>query len=221
MTTIQTDVTETSRPSPTEPPGPTSRGRDWQRSALIAGGIVFAVGNLLHPLEHDDAAYHSTTWQAAHITIFFSIVLLVLGLPYLHRQLTTRVSPRLATVAVAASVAGLIGIGPGCILEAFVAPVVGHHVMEELESGGMGVINGILGVAFLGGAITLGWALHRAGARPRWAGPGIIVSAVAMLGVMSATGPAAGVVIITATAVYGLALAAVAARPWPSGRDAA
>ena len=66
---------------------PTSIHRDWQRISLFVGGIMFAVGNMLHPLEHKDAAYESATWEAAHLTIFFSLPLLVLGLPYLHRRL--------------------------------------------------------------------------------------------------------------------------------------
>jgi hypothetical protein len=190
----------------------TSIHRDWQRTSLFASGIMFAVGNLLHPLEHSDAAFHAATWQAAHLMIFFSIPLLVLGLPSLHRRLATRISPTLATVAVAASVAGLIGIGPGAVIETFVAPTIGHHAMEELESGGMGMVNALLGVAYLGGTIALGWAVNRAGLRPRWAGRSLIVSAVVLLGVMSATGPAAGVVIISATVLYGAALAALAVR---------
>lgn len=191
-------------------PGPSRR--DWQRGSLFAGGILFAVGNMLHPLEHNEAALDYATWQAAHLTIFFSIPLLVLGLPYLHRRLLTRVSPRLATVAVAASVAGLIGIAPGCIIEAFVAPTIGHHAMEELESGGMGLVNAVLGVDYLGGTIALGWAVQRSKLQPRWAGPSLIAGAVVLLGVMSATGPAAGVIIIGATVVYGAALSALAVK---------
>ena len=194
-------------------PEPASR-RDWQRVSLFAGGIAFTVGNLLHPLEHKEAAYHAVTWQAAHLTIFLSIPLLVLGLPYLHRRLaaTGRVSPLLATVGVYASMAGLIGIAPGTIIEAFVAPMIGHAAMEELESGGLAVVNGLLGAAYLGGTIALGRAVSQAKLRPRWAGPSLIVGAVVLLGIMSATGPAAGVVIITATALYGLALAALAVK---------
>ena len=190
----------------------TSDSLDWQRASLFAGGIAFAVGNLLHPLEHSDAAYDAATWQAAHLTIFVSIPLLVLGLPHLHQRLAGRVSPRLATVGVAASMAGLIGIAPGTIIEAFVAPMVGHEAMEQLESGGMAVANGLLGAAYLGGTIALGWAVRRAELPPRWAGPSLIVGAVVLLGVMGATGPAAGVVIIAATVVYGIALAALAVR---------
>ncbi|WP_421118616.1 hypothetical protein ACE2AJ_14765 [Aquihabitans daechungensis] len=186
--------------------------RDWQRISLFTGGILFAIGNLLHPLEHSEAAYHAATWKAAHLTIFFSIPFLVLGLPSLHRKLMARVPSKLATIAVASSVAGLIGIAPGCIIEAFVAPMIGHEAMTSLESGGMGVVNAVLGVAYLGGTITLGWAVRRAELRPRGAGTSLIASAVVLLGVMGATGPAAGVVVISATVVYGGALAALAAK---------
>jgi hypothetical protein len=212
MTELQVHPTEAIDPITSEPSGSTGGRRDWQRVALCAGGIVFAVGNLLHPLEHNDAAYHSASWKAAHLTIFFSLPLLVLGLPYLHRRLTTRVPSRLATVAVAASVVGLIGIAPGTIIETFVAPMIGHHAMHELEAGGMGAVNGILGVAYLGGTIALGYAVNRAKLRPRWAGPSLGGGAVVLLAVMSATGPAAGVVIIAATVLYGLALAALAVK---------
>ena len=188
------------------------RRRDWQQRSLFAGGVLFAVGNLLHPLEHNEAAIHSATWQAAHLTIFFSVPLLVLGLPYLHRRLTTRIPTTLATIAVATSVVGLIGLGPGAIIETFVAPVIGHHGMEQLESGGMGAVNALLGVAYLAGTIALGWAVRRARLNPRWAGFALIVSAVVMLGAMGATGPAAGVVIISATVTYGAALAALALK---------
>ena len=122
---------------------PKTTGGDWQRAALIVGGVMFAIGNLLHPLEHGDAAYHSATWKAAHLLIFFSLPFIVVGLPFLHRRLTTRISPRLATVAVVASVFGLFGIAPGTIIETFVAPMFGHHAMEELESGGLGVVNAL------------------------------------------------------------------------------
>ncbi len=208
-------VMETTRPSAVEvsaerPPG---RARpDWQRVSLGLGGLMFAVGNLLHPLEHNDDAYHSTTWKAAHLTIFFSIPLLVLGLPVLHRLLIERVGRRLSTFAVAASVAGLIGIAPGTVIEAFVAPVIGHEAMEELESGGMGAASAILAIAYLSGTLCLGWAVTRSKLRPRWAGPALAGEAIVLLGVMSATGPIAGVVVISATALYGLSLSALAIR---------
>ena len=126
------------------------RRRDWQRGSLAAGGVAFAIGNLLHPLEHNDAAYTKPTWEAAHLTIFFSIPLLVLGLPVLYRRLQAE-RPRspLNTFGVAASVVGLIGIAPGTILEAFVAPTIGYDAMTDLESGGMAIVNAAMGIAYL------------------------------------------------------------------------
>ena len=172
--------------------------------------MLFAIGNLLHPLQHNDAAYESATWEAAHLTIFFSIPLLVLGMPVLHRLLSARIGRRLSAFSVAASVVGLIGIAPGTIIETFVAPMIGHHAMTELESGGMGLVNAILGVAYLGGTIALGWVVRRCKLRPRGAGTSLIVSAVVLLGMMTATGPAAGVVVIVSTMIYGIALSALA-----------
>jgi hypothetical protein len=84
--------------------------------------------------------------------------------------------------------------------------------MTELESGGMGAVNALLGGFYLGGTITLGWVVRRCKLRPRGAGTSLIVSAVVLVGVMTATGPGAGVVVITATMVYGLALSALAVK---------
>ena len=210
MTELRIDHTETIAASRSAETVPTPVHRDWQRVSLFVGGIMFAVGNMLHPLEHEDAAYESATWEAAHLTIFFSLPLLVLGLPYLQRRLAAHTDSRLAAFAVAASMAGLIGIGPGTIIETFVAPMIGHHAMTELESGGMGAVNAILGVAYLGGTIALGWVVRRCKLRPRGAGTSLIASAVVLLGMMTATGPAAGVVIIASTMIYGIALSALA-----------
>jgi hypothetical protein len=193
--------------APTVPPA-----RDWQRTSLLVGGVLFAVGNMLHPLQHTDAAYESSTWEAAHLTIFFSLPMLILGLPYLHRQLTARVDGRLATIAISASIAGLVGIAPGTIVETFVAPMIGHEAMTELESGGFGAVNAVLGAAYLCGSLSLGWIVRKAGLLPRWAGPALIVSTVALVAMMGSTSAAAGVVIIAATSVYGLTLSALALR---------
>ena len=77
MTQLHIDKTRTQPIGSTQPRSLASP-RDYQRLSLIAGGVLFAIGNLLHPLQHNDAAYESATWEAAHLTIFFSIPLLVL-----------------------------------------------------------------------------------------------------------------------------------------------
>jgi hypothetical protein len=76
----------------------------------------------------------------------------------------------------------------------------------------MGIVNGLFGAGYLGGSLALGWAVRRAGLGPRWAGPALLVTSVALIVCAGFTGPVGGVVIITATAVWGLALAALARR---------
>ena len=76
-------------------------------------------------------------------------------------------------------------------------------------------VNALLGVAYLGGTIALGWVVRRAKLRPRGAGTSLIASAVVLFGMMTATGPAAGVVIIVSTMIYGIALSALAVPRLP------
>jgi hypothetical protein len=191
---------------------PASATRSWQGRLLVAGGAVFAVGNALHPLEHTDAAYRAPTWEAAHLLILASIPMLVLGLPAVARQLRGRVSDRMALLPVVAVMVGLIGIAPGCVIEAFVAPRIGSAAMDDLASGGMGLVDAAFGVAFLGGSLALGWALRRSGLRPTWAGPALMAVAAVLLVSMGLTGPVGGVVIIAATIAYGSILATLGTR---------
>ena len=204
------DLEPTSERSGTTPAR--HRRRSRQAKCLVSGGVVFAVGNALHPLEHTDAAYQAATWEAAHLVILASIPLLVLGLPVVHRMLRGRVSDRWALLPVVSVMVGLIGIAPGAVIEAFVAPRVGNAAMDELASGGMGIVDAVFGVAFLGGSLALGYALRQAGVRPRWAGPGLMVIAGVLLVSMGLSGPVGGGVIISATIAYGSALAILGLR---------
>jgi hypothetical protein len=209
---MDTLVDRTTEARPGAAAEPAVAGRTWQARLLIAGGVVFAAGNALHPLEHTDAAYRAPTWEAAHLVILASIPLLVLGLPAVHRLLRGRVADRLALLPVVAVMVGLIGIAPGAVIETFVAPRIGTAAMEDLASGGMGVIDAAFGVAFLGGSLALGWALRRSGLRPAWAGSALMAAAVVLLVSMGLTGPVGGVVIIAATIAYGGVLATLGTR---------
>jgi hypothetical protein len=209
MDTTTTTTTTTTRLAP----DPSTRTPVWPHRAMVAGGLLFAAGNALHPLEHSDAAYRSATWEAAHLVILAALPLLVLGLPALQARLRARLAGPTATWPVALSIVGLIGLAPGMLLEAFVAPSVGHEAMEVLEEGTMGMVNGLFAVAFLGGGLGLAWAARRARLSPAWASPMLVAACVAMLGAMGFTGRAAGAVIIAATVAYGLALAALGRAP--------
>jgi hypothetical protein len=175
----------------------------WRRRSLMAGGLVFAVGNALHPLEHDDAAFDYPTWEAAHLLILLSIPLLVLGLPVLQE--------RLPKLALAVTTVGLIGLAPGAVIETFVAPTIGTEAMEDLTRGGMAAVDGLFGAAFLGGLVAVAWCARRARVAPAWAPLTLLAATVALFPALGATGPAIGVLIISATVVQGLSLTALAA----------
>jgi hypothetical protein len=205
-------MTTTTSPPPTTAPLDRFSVATWQRRALVAGGVLFAVGNALHPLEHTDAAYRSATWETAHLVILVSVPLLVLGLPVLHGPLRRRLSGRMAAIAVGATAAGTIGLAPGLVIEAFVAPSIGHEAMQALERGGMGIVNGLFGAGYLGGSLALGWAARRARLRPGWAGPALLVATTALVVCTGFTGPVGGALIITMTAIWGLTLSALGLR---------
>ncbi|HEY7070992.1 MAG TPA: hypothetical protein VH479_12795 [Acidimicrobiales bacterium] len=207
---LDLDLDTTPERSGTSPAG--QRRRSWQAKSLVAGGVLFGVGNALHPLEHTDAAYKAATWEAAHLLILASIPLLILGLPVVHRMLRGRVSDRWALLPVVSVMVGLVGLAPGTVIETFIAPTIGNAAMTELESGGMGIVDAVFGIAFLGGTLALGWALRRSGVRPRWAGPALMGIAGVLLVCMGLTGPIGGIVIISATIAYGSALAILGLR---------
>jgi len=175
----------------------------WRRRSLMAGGLVFALGNALHPLEHNDAAYDYATWEAAHLLILLSVPLLVLGLPTLQH--------RVPKLALAVATVGLIGLAPGSVIETFIAPTIGADAMEDLAHGGMAAVDGLFGAAFLGGMVTVAWYARRAGGSPAWAPIALGTATIALLPALGMTGRAIGVLIITATVVQGLSLTALGA----------
>jgi hypothetical protein len=175
--------------------------------ALIAGGLLFALGNLLHPLEHNDAAYGAATWTAAHVAIFFSLPLLLLGLPGLYGALEQRGAGRSALAAVVLAVIGVVGMAPGLLVEAFIAPAVGHEAMQRFEATGFGTVGGLLGLAWVVSSIPLAVACWRAGFGPSWLPVVLVAVALALLASGGAPGPMGGAIIIGATAAYGIAVA--------------
>jgi hypothetical protein len=185
--------------------------------SLVAGGVLFALGNLLHPLEHSAAAYAYPTWAAAHVVIFLSVPLLILGFPALHSALERRDAGRLGLVAIVLGVVGLVAMAPGLLAEAFIAPEVGLETMQRLEATGFGVFGGLLSMLWLASSLLLGAACYRAELGPRWAAGVLVLASVVLLIAAGLSGPAAGAAIIAATAAYGLVVALVG---WHA-RDAA
>jgi hypothetical protein len=179
------------------------------RRCLIVGGVLFAAANLLHPLNHSEAAYDYPTWELAHLVLFASLPLLALGLPFLYDALLRAGRRRAATAAVVLLLVSWVGAAPTAVIEAFVAPEVGHATMERLESGSYGALVGLLGTAFLAGTIVLGVLVHRG--RIGFTGVGLVLIGTAVALVLPVTlglteSRVAGAMIIASTSAYGLAL---------------
>ena len=49
--------------------------------ALVIGGLLFTIGNLLHPTEHSAKAHEAATWTAADVIFMAGMIGILLGLP--------------------------------------------------------------------------------------------------------------------------------------------
>jgi hypothetical protein len=177
--------------------------------ALVAGGVLFAAGNLMHPLQHNEAAYERPLWELAHVILLVSIPLLLLGLPSLERSLRRRGARNLPPAVAVLSVVGFVGMAPGLLVEAFIAPEVGHSTMTRIENGGFGTVSGAFAVCWIASLPVLFFALRnaRVAAAPvRWS---FLVGGVGLVTLGNGDSELAGAVIIAATAAYGFAIALV------------
>jgi hypothetical protein len=175
--------------------------------ALVAGGLLFAVGNLLHPLDHSVESQAKGTWEAAHIIFTIGAMILVMGLPALFQRQAERAG-KLGLVAFVFLTLGLLGtVIPGGFFEAFVVNEVGESGKEAVEDGAGGAFLGIFGLIYMVGTLLFGIATYRARVFPRVAGAAIAVSAVWLFAVGAGESKMAGAAIIAGTAVWGLAFA--------------
>ncbi|MEU2351156.1 hypothetical protein [Modestobacter sp. NPDC049651] len=171
--------------------------------SVVAGGVLFAVGNALHPMRHDDAALEAPTWLAAHLTFGAGAVLMAAGIGVLFRRLAPS---RLATAGLAVLWVGLVLMPIGSITEGYVAPLMGHSHFHELEES-IAWFSALAGTATLLGPllVCVGALRHRLlPAAVALALPAITVGGVLAGGVL----PVEGWGIIPGTVVFGLGMAA-------------
>ncbi|WP_448638662.1 hypothetical protein [Geodermatophilus sp. URMC 63] len=177
-------------------PSPSLRGL-----AVTAGGVLFAAGNALHPMEHSEAAHQAATWVAAHVTFGAGAVFVAAGAG----ALAARLAPsRVATIGLAVLWVGLVLIPVGGYTEAYVAPA--------MHSGFAAVEQATLWFSALAGTATLlGPLLVAVGAlRSRLLPAPVAVSLLALPvgGVLAGALPVEGWGIIPGTVVFGLGIAA-------------
>jgi hypothetical protein len=176
--------------------------------AVTAGGVLFAVGNALHPMEHDEAAHSAATWVAAHVVFSAGALLIAAGVGALAARLRRS---RVATTGLAVLWTGLVLMPIGGYTEAYVAPAM-HHGFAAVEEATLWFS------ALAGTATLLGPLLIAVGAlRNRLLPVPVAVSLLALPvgGVLAGALPVEGWGIIPGTVVFGLGIAAAG---WSSRR---
>ena len=179
--------------------------------SLVAGGVLFAVGNALHPMEHDDAALTAPTWLAAHLTFGAGALLMAAGIGVLFRRLAPS---RLATIGLGVLWVGLVLMPIGSITEGYVARAMDHHAFEAFEAS-IGWFSVLAGTTTILGPVLIAIGALRARLLPVPVAlmlPAITVGAL-LVGVL----PVEGYGIIPGTVVFGLGMAAAG---WGSRRAA-
>ena len=176
-------------------------------AALLLGGVLFAIGNLLHPTTHSPSAHEATTWQAAHVTFMVGMIGILLGLPGLYGHLANRLG-WLGLVGYGAFFAGMAATLGGSWFEAFGVTSLDEASIHAVEHGSGVAFNVIGGLLFVGGQILLGIVFYRSRAVARLAAVVMVGAGIVLLvPVGGAESETAGILTIASTAALGLALA--------------
>ncbi|WP_280221412.1 hypothetical protein [Nocardia neocaledoniensis] len=195
--------------------------RDRARAVTLAvGALLWAVGNLLHPLEHSEDAVHAPTWAAAHLTFAVGAVLMAVGLPALVRAVRRPDggwASRMLTLAHGLLFAGLaVAIPIGAYHEVFVSAGVDHHTADEIAEASAAVLAPLSLALLLGFVLLAVYALIRpAGVFGRWSGVLIIAGTLSMTVAAMLPGVlpgAEGWWIIPGTVAQGLAIGVAGVR---------
>ncbi|GAB7193236.1 hypothetical protein NUM3379_39450 [Kineococcus sp. NUM-3379] len=206
--TATTTPTTTSTGAPAGVPGPDHRaGRRLRALCVVAGGLLFAAGNLAHPLEHSDAAELSPLWGPAHVTFAAGGLLVAAGIGSVSALLR---SSRVAQVGTGLVWLAMVLMSPSAFLETFVAPHVGHDTSHTIESAAIGV-TALTALSLFVGHVLLAVGGLRARALPRPVAAALLAGVAVLVAGPGLPGPD-GVAVITGTVLLGLGLAGVGLR---------
>jgi hypothetical protein len=176
-----------------------SAPRDYQTliaaTSLIAGPLLMAIGDLLHPQERMAASEqiailvdHAPRWYTAHLLLFVGIILFIPGLLALS-ALTGELKPAAgyaARILVLVGTAALASIFMGEMLVGrFVLdgadPATATDLLESMFSGPIVAAAGPALLAFFAGTAVFAIPLIRAGGRAAWAASSILVGVLLVL----------------------------------------
>jgi len=169
---------------------------------MVAGGTLFAVGNLLHPLEHNDTAHTSPTWVAAHVVFAVGAVLLAASMTVLTRRFA---GSRTGLVGLGVTWLGMVLIPAGAPMEAFVRPVTDHSGFADIEQATL-AFTMLAGFSNLIGPALLTIAAVRNRLLPLWVS--LSFSGITVGALLYPALPKEGYGIIPGTVLFGLAMAA-------------
>lgn len=175
--------------------------RNTRALTLVAGGALFAVGNLLHPLSHDDTAHSSPTWVAAHVVFGIGAVLIAASMGVLTRRFAG--SPT-GLIGLGITWLGMVLIPGGAVMEAFVRPLMDHHGFAEIEQATLATTM-VAGTANLIGPALITVAAVRHRLLPLWVG--LSFSGITLGALLYPVLPQEGYGIIPGTVLFGIAMA--------------
>ncbi|SEL61533.1 hypothetical protein SAMN04515665_115105 [Blastococcus sp. DSM 46786] len=170
--------------------------------SLVAGGVLFAVGNALHPLTHDETAPEASTWVLSHLTFAVGALFIAAGLGVLARRFR---GSRTALAGLGVTWVGMVLMPVSSVAEAYVRPLLGHegyHAFEEATVG-FGIVTAI--AALLGPVLVAAVALRRRLLPP------VVSTALACMTVgalLVPVLPAEGYGFIPGSVLFGLGMAA-------------
>ena len=164
-------------------------------TSLIAGPLLMAIGDLLHPEErmaaHEQIAIlvgHAARWYTAHLLLFVGIILFIPGLLALSAiagarkpaaGYASRILVLMGTAALASIFMGEMLVGRFVMDGA--DPAAATALLESMFSGPMVAAVGPAMLAFFAGTVVFAIALFQAGGRAAWAASIILVGVLLVL----------------------------------------
>ena len=164
-------------------------------ASLIAGPLLMAIGDLLHPEERMAPTEqivilvdHASRWYTAHLLLFVGMMLFIPGL----LALSTLIEARKPAVGYAARI--LILVGVAAVASIFVGemlvgrfvldgadPAVATDLLESMFSGPILAAVGPAALAFFVGTAAFAVPLMRTGSSVGWAAAIILLGALLVL----------------------------------------
>ena len=195
----------------------------WSGLITVAGGVLHIVGSLLHPVGEDLAAINHANFVPAHLLLWASTILFLLGLVGLYAGQAEETG-RLGLTGFILAFVGFAVVSGLLAMVSIAVPLIAAE-MPGLVDRAMTPPAFILPFIALGfglGVILFGAATMRAGVYPRWAGLLLIVGALLQMAEGSPIDETVlHLILTTGRVLFGLGLAWMGYALWSEKRQEA